>query len=172
MLGFRTVSMEDSDYYALKLISNILGKGMSSRLFDIIRTKHALAYYMFADQESYTDTGALIAGAGASHENAQKVVDLILKEFDDIKKHSVKKTELQKAKDAIRGNMAISMDNVIENAEIYGIWYLLTGKQFNIEELFAKYNKVTIDDCKRVANKYFYKNKLNIALVGKGKVKL
>src|SRR5207244_5158866 len=63
-LGVRSYPLDHPDRYAVQLLQTVLGGGMSSRLFTEVREKRGLAYYVFALNQGYTDTGTLFAQAG------------------------------------------------------------------------------------------------------------
>jgi len=67
-IGFKTVDSNHPDKYILKVISAILGGGMSSRLFTQVRERRGLAYYVKVASEMYLDCGYLAARAGVAHE--------------------------------------------------------------------------------------------------------
>ena len=73
--GFRSVSRNDPDRYTTKLISIILGENMSSRLFQVIREKHGLAYDISSGVSYFKDTGGFVVSAGIKQKKLQQYVD-------------------------------------------------------------------------------------------------
>jgi predicted Zn-dependent peptidase len=171
-IAFRTVDINNKEKYALKLMSNILGENMSSRLFDIIRTKKALAYYIRSQTEYYQDAGFFQINAGIAHKNVQKTIDTVLNELEKMKKIGPNKTELKNAKQNVKGVLKLSLDDVLSTAEFYGTQAMFCKKILGPDEIVKIINKVTAKDIQKVANKYLDFNKINVALIGKGRIKI
>ena len=166
ILGFRAYNMYDEKRYSLSLLATILGGGMSSRLFDEIREKRGLAYYVSADQNTATDTGYLAVGAGV---NNDKVTDAIVAIIDEIKKvlrDGVTTEELQRAKDQIVGHTALALERSDTVASMCAASLLFRNEILTPEEELAKIKAVTLDDIKAVAQEIFKEDKLNLAIVG------
>jgi len=177
-LGVRAFSYNHKDKITAKLISIILGGGMSSRLFISLRDKHGLAYYVRTESENYTDAGYLTTRAGVPVAKAGKAIEIILSEYKDLKKNSVKPLELKRAKDLFAGRMALQFESSDNLANWYGRQAVLlnsiarTEKTKKIDNItdpdaFVKMmNKITANDIKRVANEIFIDSKLNLAIIG------
>ena len=173
-LGVRAYHIFHPDKYALELLSIILGGNMSSRLFISIRERRGLAYYIRSSVENYTDSGYLVVQAGIPHNHIAQVTKLILEEFRRVKEKKIQKTELQKAKDYLKGNSILSLESSDNNAMFYAGQEVLTGKILTPEEKFRKIDKVTANQIQKVANDIFRNNKLNLAMISpfKGKEKV
>jgi len=170
-LGVRGVSFFHPLKYAQDLLAVILGGNMSSRLFNEIRAKTGLAYYIHTESGIYTDTGYLVSSAGVAHKNAEKVIKLILKEYKNLKTEKIKDSELQKAKDYIKGNLALSLESSDAKAVFYGTQELLKKEILSPEKIFKKIDKITKKDILKLAHQIFLPQKLNLALIGPFKQK-
>ena len=80
-LGIRTCSRHDERRYALRLLNTILGENMSSRLFQVIREDHGLAYSIYSQPSFFADVGDLVISAGLDTENLPKTLKLIMREL-------------------------------------------------------------------------------------------
>jgi len=80
-LGVPSYPVGHPDRYALQLLGTVLGTGMSSRLFLEVRERRGLAYYVFAFNNSFTDTGTLYAQAGVDLKRTEEAVGVIADEF-------------------------------------------------------------------------------------------
>ena len=81
VLGVPSYPLEHPDRYALQALANVLGGGMSSRLFTEVRERRGLAYYVFGLNHSYTDAGSLYAQAGVDINRIDEAVTTILGEL-------------------------------------------------------------------------------------------
>ncbi len=165
-LGVRTYNIFHPQRYALLLLAIILGGNMSSRLFISVRERHGLAYYIRTGSENNTDSGNLMTQAGVDHKNIEKVIDLILKEYKSFKNKLITKEELQKTKDYIKGNMALSLESSDSQASFYAGQEILEEKILTPDEIFKKIDQVSVNDIKKVAIDIFQPQKLNLAVIG------
>ena len=156
------------DRFALSILANILGGTMSSRLFLAVRERLGLAYYVSASYESYTDSGylAVKAGVGTERKKIEKAARTIIGEIRKIKGKKVGGRELQKAKDNIRGKMALSLESSDEVAAFLAGQELMKRKIETPEQILARIDKVSADDIMRVAREIFVESKLNLAIIG------
>jgi predicted Zn-dependent peptidase len=165
-LGVRAYDMYDPRRFALQLIAVMLGGNMSSRLFISVRERHGLGYYIHTSVDSATDTGYLVTQAGIKNDNLEKAVELVLKEYRDLKDNVVSEEELQKAKDYIRGSTSLSLDGTDTQASFYATQEVMNQPLMTPEEKLAMIDKVTVADIKKVAEDIFKNEKLNLSVIG------
>src|SRR5207253_6452319 len=97
-LGIRTCSRHDPRRYALRLLNTILGENMSSRLFQIIREDHGLAYSIYSTPSFFSDTGDLVISAGLDTENLSQTIRLIMRELKRFSESPPSAAELRRAR--------------------------------------------------------------------------
>ncbi|MDP2648893.1 MAG: pitrilysin family protein, partial [bacterium] len=166
MLGVPAYPYLHKDEYALEVLANILGGGMSSRLFTEVREKRGLAYYVRASVERYPDIGELVVQAGVEHGKLEKTVQTILAEFRKIKRTPPSASELKKAKAHIRGSMTLSLETSDAIAEHAATSLINIGRIRTLEEILKGVGKVTAADIQRVAKALLQTKKLNLAIIG------
>ena len=165
-LGVRAYDMFDQRKYALSLMAIILGGNMSSRLFISVRERNGLAYYVHTSVDTTTDTGYLVTQAGIKNDSLQKAVALVLHEYRNLKNKTISDKELKKAKDYLRGTMALSLDATDTQASFYAAQEVMGEKLLTPEEKLAMIDKVSVHDIKKVAQDIFKEEKLNLAVIG------
>jgi predicted Zn-dependent peptidase len=111
-LGTPGVSEFDERFYALHVFNNVLGGGVSSRLFQEIREERGLAYSVYSYHSAYRDSGLFSVYAGTSPGNMDLVVELILNELSKIKQNGLKTEEIDRTKKQIKGSMYLGLENV------------------------------------------------------------
>jgi predicted Zn-dependent peptidase len=132
-LGTKGLQYNHSLRFASYILNTILGGGMSSRLFQEIRENRGLAYSVYSYLPTYIDSGLVVVYAGTNESSFQEVIDLILKEFNRLKKEPFKNGELKTAKEQLKGNLLLSLessDNLMTRLaknEIYFQGYLPVG---------------------------------------------
>ena len=166
VLGTRAYDIFDKRKYALEVLAEILGGGMSSRLFQKIREEMGAAYYVSADSDLYTDHGYLAVSAGIDHNKIESVLSAILEEFQKITKEPVENKELQRVKDRIVGHLSLSLETSNQLANFFGGQEILTRKIITPEEIAKKIQAVTAEEIAAVSDDIFKNNKLNLAIIG------
>jgi len=78
----------------------------------------------------------------------------------------VTEAELQEAKDFLKGKIILHLENSSELAEWYAKQSVLTSEVLTPEQKFALFDKVTLEDIKKVANEVFKKEYINLAMIG------
>src|SRR4030043_1387906 len=132
-LGTKGLQYNHSLRFASYLLNTILGGGMSSRLFQEIRENRGLAYSVYSYLPSYIDAGLRVVYAGTNENSFQEVIELILREFNRLKREPLKNGELETAKEQLKGNLLLSLessDNLMTRLaknEIYFQTYLPVG---------------------------------------------
>lgn len=172
MLGVRACNLFDKEIHTQKIIANILGGNMSSRLFMKIREKYGMAYYVHTSSDVNSDVGSLYTAAGIDYKNIEKVIKIILDEYSDLKNNKISVRELQKAKECVKGRMSLSLETSDSLASFYTMQEIFYNKTKTIQEIKDEINKVTIDDIYNIANKIFTNKRLNLTTIGKRKEEL
>lgn len=166
ILGARAFNDFDKRKYALEVLSDILGGGMSSRLFEKIRNQMGAAYYVGAYGDLYSDHGYLGVSCGADNNKVLEVISAALEEFSKLANEPVSEKELNRAKDHLTGNLILSLETSDRLAGFCGGQEVATKEVLTPEQLIAKINAVTSDEIMEVAREIFQNQKLNLALVG------
>jgi predicted Zn-dependent peptidase len=172
-LGFPAFSFLDKRKYTLALLTTILGGGMSSRLFMEVREKRGLCYYISTGREHYSDTGNIVTQAGVTKniDKVKEAIGLILKEHDKVTKGEVKKSELEKAREMVKGRLLLSLEDSFSVSYFFGIKKLLENKIETPEDVIVQINQVTMDDIVSLAKELFKHDQLNLAVIGPFKKK-
>ena len=167
-LGFRAFSFSDNRKYAMNLLATILGGGMSSRLFIQVRERRGLCYYISSGGEFYHDCGNFVTQAGVTNnlDKIKEAIKTILEEHNKIKKVDIKKEELLKVKEMIKGRLMLSMEDSMNIASFFGTKKILQDKIETPEEIIKKIEAVTVDEIVELSKDIFKPERLNFALIG------
>lgn len=166
VLGVRTYNLFHPQRYTLELLEIILGGMMSSRLFIEVREKLGIAYYIRTSAEANPDTGYLVTQAGVDNKKIDKAILTILKEYKKISQKKIPNSELKKAKDNLKGKLALILESSDAKASFYAGQELLEKRILTPEKIFKIIDKVTANDILKVAKDIFQPKKLNLALIG------
>lgn len=166
MIGYRAFGVHDPMRVPASVLAHILGGSMASRLWEEIREKRGLAYSVHTSFDSNTTYGEFSTYAGAEHHNAEETIRLILAEYSKIREGGISDAELMRAKESMKGRMALSLEASDDLAFYVGGEEVQTGHPLTIEEVFAKIDRVLKEDIKAVTERIFTSNRLNLAIVG------
>lgn len=164
-LGLPAFKQTDDRRYALALLKIILGGSTSSRLWDEIREKRGLVYYLRTTTDSYLDTGCLVTQAGCDAKRIEEAVKVTLAEYEKIRE-GVTPAELKLAKEYVKGKLALSLEDSQEVVGDFVQELLLEGKVITPKQVRQKVEAVTLAQVKKVAREIFVKDKLNLTILG------
>jgi predicted Zn-dependent peptidase len=166
VLGVPSLPIAHPDRYALQLLQTVLGTGMSSRLFTEVRERRGLAYYVYAANQGYTDTGTLYTQAGVDLNRIDDAVSTIVHELRKVVDEPVPEDELQKVKNLAKGRFVLQTETP-QGLILFGLRReVLEGQATDPKELLEGIDAVTAEDVQRVARDTLGGSGLNFALVG------
>ncbi len=148
--------LNDDNYYAAQIMSNILGGGMSSRLFQNIREKRGLCYTIFASLQAMKDTGQLMIYSGTSAEGIDLLMEETAKELRRFA-GSVTQIELDRSKAQLRAGTVMGLENVSARVERMARQMIYFDKLIPIEETLAKIDAVELTDIAHLAEELLTK---------------
>ena len=166
IVGLRTFNSKDKRSITLRVLSSVLGGGMSSRLFQKLRDEMGVGYYVRSGVDEYTDHGLLAISTGVDNTRVAEVVTAILSELARFSAEPVSETELKKAKDYLVGNMYLGLESSDSLAEYYAIQDILSDQILTPDQFAAKIQAVTATEVQHLAKEIFVDAGLNMAIVG------
>lgn len=166
ILGTRAFGVKNPGRMGANLAAHILGGSMASRLFEELREKLGLAYAVQASFEGHTTYGWFGTYAGVEHKNIERAISVILNEYKKIASEKVPASELSRAKESLKGHLALSLESSNARAFYIGGEEVLTGRPMTVEEAFAKIDAVTPESIYRVTQEIIHPAKLNLAMIG------
>jgi predicted Zn-dependent peptidase len=165
-MGFHSCSRLNPRRFKLKLLSVVLGENMSSRLFQVIRERHGLAYSVHSSTSYFADAGAFIISAGLDEKQLAKTIRLTRAELRKISERPPGREEFRRAKDYAIGQMKLSLESTTNQMMWVGEHLLGYGVIHDPEDVIRQVQAVTAGDVAREARALFQRRNLNLALVG------
>jgi len=165
-LGFPAYGIGHRAIPAAQLLSVILGGNMSSRLFMRLREREGLCYSVRTDVERYYGTGVFSVQAGLDKTRLSQAVKLIAEELRLVVSKGVSLTELNKAKEYLKGSVILALENSAHQAEWVARRYLLEGQVLNWSDYWRRLSAVTPAAVQRTAKELLVFNKATLALIG------
>jgi predicted Zn-dependent peptidase len=165
-LGIPAFPYKDERRYAGLLLSNILGGGMSSRLFQNIREKLGLVYSIYSFFDFFEDVGLLSIYMGTDKENTPRVIEKVLKETKRLKKNSITSQELSNAKYQLKGNLLMSLESTFNRMNRLARYELFLHDYVDLDQTIRAINKIKATDLIQVAEELFSTGSLSAVALG------
>ena len=150
-LGYRTFGIGDRRRYAAAVFDALMGRGMSSRLFQSVRERRGLSYDISSRMQFFTDAGMWVVTAGVAPDKAETALATIDRELERIRERKVSAAELRRTKDFLTGNFKLSHEKVTSKLFFYGQTLLSFGRPVMPEEQVEGIRAVTADDVQNAA---------------------
>ena len=154
-LGYRTFGIRDRRKYAATVLDAILGRGMSSRLFQEVREKRGLSYDIASRMQFFRDAGMFTVTAGLDASKAKLALSTIERELKKVCEKKIPAAELARAKEFLVGNFRLSHERVTSKLFFYGQTMLSFGRLMSPDEQVAEIKAVTAADVQAVAKAIF-----------------
>ena len=164
-LGYRTFGVRDRRKYAATVLDAILGRGMSSRLFQEVREKRGLSYDISSRMQFFKDAGMFTVTAGLDASKAELALSTVARELERVCEKKIPADELARAKEFLVGNFRLSHERVTSKLFFYGQTMLSFGRLVSPDEQVAGIKAVTAADVQAVAKAIFRARNRSISWV-------
>lgn len=144
VLGFDGVSYRNDDFYAVSVLSTLLGGGMSSRLFQEVREKRGLVYTIQSFHSVYSDDGLFGIYAGTGEAEVAEVVPVIC---DEVRKvcDAVSAEEVDRARAQLKASLLMGLESTSSRAEQLARQLMVFGRPVPVPEIIDKVEAVDTD---------------------------
>jgi len=142
--------MQASNLYAMILLNNTIGGGMSSRLFQEIREKRGLAYSVYSYHSSYADSGLFTVYAGTAPKQTQEVYDITMELLNEIVASGLSEAELSRGKEQLKGNLILSLESTSSRMNRLGKNELMLGRHYTLDEMLERIDQVELSDLNEI----------------------
>ncbi|MDP4208744.1 MAG: pitrilysin family protein [Bacteroidota bacterium] len=162
IIGNLGYSLNDPRRMGVHLLSNIIGgPGMVSRLNLALRERRGYSYNVESSYNPYSDTGLFSVYFSSDKEYLEKCMEIIEKEFDNLRNKPLGTMQLKKARQQIMGQLAISFESNENQMLSIGKSYLVYDRVDSLEEIFAKIEVVTASELMQIANEILNKDQMS-----------
>lgn len=164
-LGYRTFGVRDRRKYAATVLDAVLGRGMSSRLFQEVREKRGLSYDISSRMQFFADAGMFTVAAGLDPKKAKAALATIDRELGRVGEKPVPAAELKRTKEFLTGNFRLSHERVTSKLFFYGQTLLAFGRLVSPSEQVEGIRAVTAAEVQAVARSIFKQSNRSISWV-------
>ncbi|MBP3965205.1 MULTISPECIES: M16 family metallopeptidase [Paenibacillus] len=152
-ISFPGCSIADPQLYAMILLNNAVGGGMSSRLFQEIREKRGLAYSVYSYHTSYADSGLFTVYAGTAPKQTKEVLELTMAQMHDLAVKGLTDTELHRGKEQLKGSLILSLESTSSRMNRLGKNELMLGRHYTLDEMLKRIDDVDMKDIQDVTKR-------------------
>ena len=136
---------------AYRVYDQLLGGGLSSRLFTSIRERAGLAYQVYSERAQFTDAGALCVAVGTAPEHAERALELVAREVDDLASGGMTHREVDVARQALRADALLAEEDSGHVMSRLGGTVALDGEVRTLADALDGVAAVSRDDVEAVA---------------------
>lgn len=156
----------DDRRWALGVLNNVLGGGMSSRLFQEVREKRGWVYSIYSMHSSFADTGTFDVYAGTAPERARDVLAIVREEVESVVNAGLTEEEIVRGKGHLKGSLVLGLEDTSGRMSRLGKGELCHGEILTPDEVVSKIDAVTPDDVRAVARDVLGGQPWALAVVG------
>ena len=167
-VGAPGISRSDRRRFAASLLDAILGGSASSRLFQEIREKRGMAYTVYSFGSQYTDTGLVGVYVGTREENLEACLAIVAEQIADVAAGNLRERELQRAKENLKGRIALSMESTSNRMSRLGRSLITDTELLSLDRVIAEIDAVDARMIAELAGVLLEPARLSAAGIGPG----
>jgi len=167
LLGFESCPYGHPDYYPLSVFSNLIGGGMSSRLFQEVREKRGLVYSIYSFITTFRDAGLFGIYAGTGENQVQDLLPTIKRVLKDFSK-TLDDKEMNRSKAQLKAGLLMALENTSSRCEQLAQQMMIYKRHVPPQEIIEKVNEVSREDLLAAAERLMSKTP-TFAALGPGK---
>ncbi|MFP3919701.1 pitrilysin family protein [Lysinibacillus telephonicus] len=144
-ISYPAIGVKHPDLNSFIVLNNIIGGNTSSRLFQEVREDRGLAYTIFSYQSCYEDVGALTIYSSTTNQQLPLLQQTIDKTLNTVRSSRVTKTELENAKEHLKGSFVLDLEGTSARMSRNGKNELVHGRHKTIDETISEIDSVSMD---------------------------
>ena len=166
VFGTDTFPLRDPRRFAISILTNVFGGGMSSRLFQRVREELGLAYAVFAYKNFHQSSGQLGVYVGTQTASADRAVDAIRAEYDRIAREGLPPDELESGKLQLKGQIMLALESPMARMGRLAGFALHDDPYRPLDRTLAEIDAVSADDIAAVAQEFFPSERQTVMRLG------
>jgi predicted Zn-dependent peptidase len=167
-LALEGLPQSDLALFSLQVFTNILGGGMSSRLFQEVREKRGLCYSIYAFHAPYSDTGFFGLYTGTDPSDAPEMMDVIVDQVNEASE-TLTEAEIARAKAQMKAGLLMGLESCSARAEQMARHILAYGRPLSSEELVSRIDAVSVETTRNAARALLTRSRPAVVALGSGR---
>ncbi len=165
-VGFKGLPVAHPDRYAAHTLNALLGGGMSSRLFQEVREKRGLAYAIYSQLSSFSDTGVLTIYAASGAKEVPSVVDVVCREVKKLRNRGPTSGELERTKNQLKGTLMLGLEGTYGRMSKLAKDEIAQGRYVSLRELVSEIDRVSARDVQEISRELLDFNSMGVTVLG------
>ncbi len=165
LIGFEGRAYHMRDFYASQILANILGGGMSSRLFQEVREFRGLCYSVYAFHWGFSDTGIFGIHAATGGENLPELVPVIIEELRKASQ-TIDQQEIDRSRAQIRAQLLMGQESPAARAGQIARQMMLYGRPISNQEMMQRLEGITVERLTDLAGRLFFDTIPTLSAIG------
>lgn len=166
-LALEGVPQRDPTLYSLQVFTNVLGGGMSSRLFQEVRESRGLCYSIYCFHSPYADTGLFGLYAGTDAADAKELMRVVVDEMEAAA-HGLTEAEVARAKAQMKSGLLMALESSGARAEQLARQMIIHDRVMPVEEIVARVDAVTVESARAAGRALLARSRPAVAALGPG----
>ena len=166
LMGMPSTTFSDPLRFDAYIVNTLLGGGMTSRLFQKVREEKGLAYSVYSQLSTYTDSGLSLVYAGTEAKKAPQVIDTILKEMNRLRRDGISKSDLRLFKTQVLGQIQLGADDIENRMNSLGVNEMVLGRYRAVEDVMREIESVSLDSVHEYIEKYMRQDEVGMLVMG------
>jgi predicted Zn-dependent peptidase len=158
----------DLSLFSLQVFTNILGGGMSSRLFQEVREKRGLCYSIYTFHAAYSDTGFFGLYTGTDPADAPEMMEVIVDEINNAVE-TLTEAEIARAKAQMKAGLLMALESCSARAEQMARHILAYGRPLTVDELVRRIDAVSVETTRDAARSLLSRSRPAVVALGSGR---
>jgi predicted Zn-dependent peptidase len=167
-LALEGVPQSDPSLFSLQVFTNILGGGMSSRLFQEVRENRGLCYSIYTFHAPYTDTGFFGLYTGTDPSDAPEMMEVVVDIIGDAVE-TLTDAEVARAKAQMKAGLLMALESCSSRAEQLARHILAYGRPQTLPEMVAKIEAVSVESTRDAARTLMARSRPAVVALGTGR---
>ncbi|MES2752046.1 MAG: pitrilysin family protein [Pseudomonadota bacterium] len=167
-LAMEGLPQNDLSLFSLQVFTNLLGGGMSSRLFQEVREKRGLCYSIYTFHAAYSDTGFFGLYTGTDPGDAPEMMEVIVDEMNNAVE-TLTEAEIARAKAQMKAGLLMALESCSARAEQMARHILAYGRPLTVEELVARIDAVSVESTRNAARGLLSRSRPAVVALGSGR---
>lgn len=165
-LALDAVNVDSPLYDSFYVISNVLGGGMSSRLFQTVREKLGLAYSTYCFNSCYKNCGYMTVYAGVSKDNYRQGFDAVMSEIKNLKQNGISENEFRRTREQMKSSIIMAEESSSSQMNLLGKTLLVSNRVFDINDRIKRINDLILGQVNETILSKFNVDRIATAIVG------
>ena len=166
-LAMQGLPQRDPNLYSLQVFTNVLGGGMSSRLFQEVREQRGLCYAIYSFHAPYSDTGMFGLYAGTDAADVAELMRVVVGEINAAAE-TINEAEVARSKAQMKAGLLMALESSSTRAEQLARQMLNWGRPIPLDELVGKIEAVTVESTRAAGRALIARGRPAVAALGPG----